>query len=289
MSKNKLIGLELDLNNLVYLFNNNRLPKKIILSGKKGIGKSLLARNFLYKIFKDERTKNLIDKEMHTNVLNIKKNNDKKFIEIDQIREIVKFMNKSSFDNKSRFIVIDDTEFLNINSSNALLKSLEEPNHNVYFFLIYNSDKKILDTIKSRCVEIKINLKHENVKIIVNNYFDENIYDRINYSLINFYTTPDFIISLIIYLKENNLNISETNINELIKNILNNKHYNKHTFTNQYLNYIIELFFYNNINITKNLSYKLKKYYYSKLSNINKFNLDYESFFLEFKDDLLSE
>jgi len=33
----------------------------------------------------------------------------------------------------------------------------------------------------------------------------------------------------------------------------------------------------------------MKKYYYSKLSNIRKFNLDYESFFLEFKDNLLSE
>ena len=36
-------------------------------------------------------------------------------------------------------------------------------------------------------------------------------------------------------------------------------------------------------------SYKIKEYYYSKLSNVKKFNLDYETFFLEFKDKLLSE
>jgi len=30
-------------------------------------------------------------------------------------------------------------------------------------------------------------------------------------------------------------------------------------------------------------------YYYSKFSNVRKFNLDYETFFLEFKDKLLSE
>ena len=57
----------------------------------------------------------------------------------------------------------------------------------------------------------------------------------------------------------------------------------------EYLNYFIELFFYNHINITKKISYKVKEYYYSKLSNVNKFNLDYETFFLEFEDKLLSE
>ena len=33
---------------------------------------------------------------------------------------------------------------------------------------------------------------------------------------------------------------------------------------------------------------KVKEYYYSKLSNVKKFNLDYETFFLEFEDNLLN-
>ena len=41
--------------------------------------------------------------------------------------------------------------------------------------------------------------------------------------------------------------------------------------------------------VRKKLSYKVKEYYYSKLSNVKRFNLDYETFFLEFKDKLLSE
>ena len=285
----KLIGHDFNLQNLLFLYKSNKLPTKILLSGKKGIGKSLIVQNFLLKIFDDKDSNLLIKNQSHTNVLYVKKKSDKKYIEIDQIREIVKFTNQSAFNNKSRFIIIDDAEFLNINSSNALLKSLEEPNYNVYFFLIYNSDNKILDTIKSRCLEIKINIKKEDVELIVNNYFNNNIYDKLNESLVNFYSTPNFVISLIIYLDQNNLEISDINIKGLIKYIIDNKHYNKHSFTEEYLNYIIELFFYNHINITKNFSYKLKKYYYSKLSNIKKFNLDYESFFLEFKDNLLSE
>ena len=47
---------------------------------------------------------------------------------------MIKFQNHSSFNNKERFIIIEDAENLNINSSNALLKSIEEPNNNLFFF-----------------------------------------------------------------------------------------------------------------------------------------------------------
>ena len=80
---------------------------------------------------------------------------DKKNIEIDQIRELIGFCNKSSFNDKPRFVIIDDIEYLNLNSSNALLKILEEPNNGIYFILINNSSK-ILSTIKSRCLTFNI-------------------------------------------------------------------------------------------------------------------------------------
>tara|TARA_Y100001936_G_scaffold102833_1_gene101184 strand:+ start:511 stop:1380 length:870 start_codon:yes stop_codon:yes gene_type:complete len=288
MSVNNLIGHKVYLNNLEHLYKENKLPNKILLSGYKGIGKALLVKNFLYKVFDDDNSHVLINNNSHPNILNIKKKDDKKIIEIDQIREIIKFTNQSSFNNKSRFIVIDDVEYLNISSSNALLKSLEEPNFNVNFFLVYNSNLKILDTIKSRCIEIKINLNQEDTKLIVNKYFDDEVYENINDSLSNFYSTPNFLILLVNYLKENDLSLVDTNINVLIRNIIVNKHYNKNIFVKDYLNYIIELFFYNHINITKEISYKVKEYYYTKLLNIRKFNLDYETFFLEFEDNLLN-
>ena len=288
MSVNDLIGHKEYLNNLEYLYKENKLPNKILLSGNKGIGKALLVKNFLYKVFDDNNSHVLINNNSHPNILNIKKKDDKKIIEIDQIREIIKFTNQSSFNNKSKFIIIDDVEYLNTSSSNALLKSLEEPNINVNFILVYNSNLQILDTIKSRCIEIKINLNQEYTKLIVNKYFEDNLYDNINNSLSNFYSTPKFLILLVYYLKENDLSLVDTNINFLIKNIIVNKHYNKNTFVKDNLNYIIELFFYNHINITKKISYKVKEYYYNKLLNIRKFNLDYETFFLEFEDNLLN-
>tara|TARA_Y100000766_G_scaffold117806_1_gene101235 strand:+ start:548 stop:1417 length:870 start_codon:yes stop_codon:yes gene_type:complete len=289
MSENKLIGHNSYLENFVSLYKYDKLPNKILMSGKKGIGKSLLINNFLLKIFNSNNDHELITNMTHPNILNIKKTNDKKNIEIDQIREVVKFTNQSSFNNKARFIIIDDAEFLNINSSNALLKNLEEPNENVFFILIFNSDMSLLDTIKSRCIEFKINISNENIELIVNNYFKDNIYTKINSDLINYYSTPLFLISLLNYMNENELSISNTSIDDLLINLINNKHYNKQDFIRDNLNTIIELFFYNHINKTKKLTYKIKEYYYSKFSNVRKFNLDYETFFLEFKDKLLSE
>ena len=289
MSENKLIGHNSYLENFVSLYKYDKLPSKILISGKKGIGKSLLINNFLLKIFNSNNDQRLITNMTHPNILNIKKTNDKKNIEIDQIREVVKFTNQSSFNNKARFIIIDDAEFLNINSSNALLKNLEEPNENVFFILIFNSDMSLLDTIKSRCIEFKINISNENIELIVNNYFNDNIYTKINSDLINYYSTPLFLISLLNYMNENELSISNTSIDDLLINLINNKHYNKQDFIRDNLNTIIELFFYNHINKTKKLTYKIKEYYYSKFSNVRKFNLDYETFFLEFKDKLLSE
>ena len=289
MSENKLIGHNSYLENFVSLYKYDKLPSKILISGKKGIGKSLLINNFLLKIFNSNNDHELITNMTHPNILNIKKTNDKKNIEIDQIREVVKFTNQSSFNNKARFIIIDDAEFLNINSSNALLKNLEEPNENVFFILIFNSDMSLLDTIKSRCIEFKINISNENIELIVNNYFKDNIYTKINSDLINYYSTPLFLISLLNYMNENELSISNTSIDDLLINLINNKHYNKQDFIRDNLNTIIELFFYNHINKTKKLTYKIKEYYYSKFSNVRKFNLDYETFFLEFKDKLLSD
>ena len=130
-----------------------------------------------------------------------------------------------------------------------------------------------------------------NLNLFVHKYFhyNENIYEQINSNLINYYSTPFFLISLINYMNEFELSVSETTVDDLLVNLINNKHYIKQEFIRDNLNMIIELFFYKHINTTKKLSYKVKEYYYSKLSNVKKFNLDYETFFLEFKDKLLSE
>ena len=168
-----LYGLKKELIRFVELFKNSKLPSKILLSGEKGIGKCTLAyhlinfilsnnENFSYNL--DSLTINpentsykLIQNNSNTNFHLIDIDNEKKNIDISQIRQLIDVLNKSSFNSKPRFILIDNIENLNINSVNALLKILEEPNENTYFILI-NSNKKIYSTILSRCLEFKIAL-----------------------------------------------------------------------------------------------------------------------------------
>ena len=60
---------------------------------------------------------------------------------------------------KDRFIILDDIELFNLNSLNALLKIIEEPTQKNYFILINNKTRPLLETLKSRALEIKIFLK----------------------------------------------------------------------------------------------------------------------------------
>jgi len=78
MPKDILIGHKLHLNNFISLFEKNKLPTKILLSGKKGIGKSLLVKQFLFKVLEDKNSNLLIENETHNNILNIKKKKIKK-------------------------------------------------------------------------------------------------------------------------------------------------------------------------------------------------------------------
>jgi len=180
---------------------------------------------------------------------------------------MIKFTNQTSFNNDRRFIIIENVNLLGINSANALLKSIEEPNNKIHFILINNSEFKVLETIKSRCLEFKLNLINSEVMEIVNYYFNSDKYNDINLDFINNYNSPSFLISLVNFLETNDLSIKECNIEDLLAYIIKNKLYTSDEFIKEYLNLFIELFFYKNINNTKKLSFKIKKYFKFALSD----------------------
>ena len=178
----KLFGYKENFNHLANLFNKANLPSKIILSGPEGIGKSTFAYHFINyalsmdesdaydidknEIFSTNKSFNLLNNKTHPNFFSVDLIEAKKNIEISQIRSMIEYTNKSSFNNKPRFILINNIEFLNINSANALLKVLEEPNKGVFFILIHNNSKKIKDTITSRCINFKLNLSFNEINKI---------------------------------------------------------------------------------------------------------------------------
>ena len=302
---NQLVGHDNLFKHLIELFNKKILPNKILLSGEKGIGKCLFSTHFVnYILSLDEDNKYnlnnflintnnksfiLFNNNIHPNILLIKKKNDKKNIDILQIREMIQFQNNSSFNNKSKFIIIDNVGDLNINSTNALLKSIEHPNNKVFYILTHNTGELIQDTLRSRCIQFKIHLCKTSCKLVINNYFNKNIYDSLSHDVINYYNNPSFVISLIEYLNNNSLDCQNVRIEDILKLIIKNKDYIKNKFINNNINLFVELFFYKKINYTNNIAFKIKQYFNIKLNHVIKYNLDMESFFLEFQQRLLSE
>ncbi len=175
----QLFGLEKNFNFLSSLYLKDKLPKVLMLSGFKGIGKSTLINHLLFSIFDKQnynKTKYTLSDSsslykkleggIFQNILYLK-GSDFKSLKVDDIRNLKSIILQSSIINKDRFIILDDIELFNINSLNALLKIIEEPGNN-YFVLINNKTKPLIDTIKSRAIEIKIILKEKNRIEIIN-------------------------------------------------------------------------------------------------------------------------
>jgi DNA polymerase-3 subunit delta' len=167
----KLVGLDTYFNEMLKLYENKKFPKVLLLCGDKGIGKFTLVAHFINYIFsKEEKIPyNVKDKIINENssFYNLLLNkttqdvifveaSEKKNIKIDEIRSLKSTLANSTLSDKPRFTIIDEVEFLNVNSVNALLKTLEEPTVNNFFILINNKQADLIETISSRCLKTNV-------------------------------------------------------------------------------------------------------------------------------------
>ncbi len=295
-----LYGLDKQLNEFINLYHKKKLPNKILLSGSKGIGKSTLSYHLInyilsidedYKydikkltINKKNKSFKLIQNKSNPNFTLIDIYPDKKLIDISQIRDLIKDMNKSSFNSKPRFVLLDNIEFLNLSSINALLKILEEPTNNTYFILI-NSNKKILSTVRSRCLNYSISLTNKQSIDISNELLNDNIDRLINKDLLDYYFTPGKIYKLINFSKDNDIDLKSIDLKNLLLFMVNKSYYkNDNTFKFVVLD-LIELFLLNKFSFEYSNFFT---YFLKRLEKINKFNLDEETLFLEVKNKILN-
>lgn len=76
-------------------------------------------------------------------------------IKKETIQEIIKIFNYSALEQAGiKVYVINGIDLLTLEATNSLLKFLEEPNKNTYAFLLTTNKKKVIDTIKSRCLNV---------------------------------------------------------------------------------------------------------------------------------------
>lgn len=92
----------------------------------------------------------------------IKKDDKEKNISIKTIRLLIKDMYLRPTNGKIKIYIIKDSENLSIESSNALLKSIEEAKDYIILIFTTNNAYSLLKTIRSRCQIISFKSQIEN-------------------------------------------------------------------------------------------------------------------------------
>jgi len=281
--KNSLVLFELGnkLDFFIKLYNLKKLPKVLMLTGKKGIGKFTLINHLLNYIY-DKNNYDLKKKSINNqtefykqylnnifpNIIYLSGNNFKN-VKIDDIRDLKSTILKTTISKKERFIVLDDIELFNTNSLNALLKIIEEPPPNNYFILINSKTKPLIETIYSRSLEIKILLTNATrIKVIESLIKKNNLKVFIDFNSSNL--TPGNFLSFNKIYEENKINVDGgflKNLEILLNLYKKDKNIN---FINIIL-FLTDCYFYN---LQEKKTDNIEKVIENKsfvISNINKF------------------
>ena len=205
-----IIGHEANKKFLHDSVDNDKISHAYLFVGQKGIGKSLIAKEFSKEILKTENLNSCPDFKYIT------KKEDKKDIVIEQIRkDLIDDVYLAPISTDKKVYIIDEAENLNIASQNALLKTLEEPPTYVCIILVSSNISSFLPTILSRVDIVNFcNIEDDELnKFIIDKYktkIDDNLLSFIDGS-----------IGQAVNIIENNLQEVYTNINKLFEYIIN--------------------------------------------------------------------
>lgn len=147
---------------------NQSLRHAYLITGPRGVGKANLAIRFIQSLTCPEGSSSgnpclvcptckRVGRLEHPDLFPIQVGEDSKQIKIDQIRELIPSLSLSPYEADRRFGLLLDFENANSRAQNSLLKTLEEPPGSVILVLTSITADALLDTITSRCEEIKLN------------------------------------------------------------------------------------------------------------------------------------
>jgi len=87
---------------------------------------------------------------VHPDFAYVSRNPKRAEVLIDQVRDLIERMGVRPMRANQRVVTIDDAETLNLSAQNALLKTLEEPPGHAIVFVISDSERALIDTVRSR-------------------------------------------------------------------------------------------------------------------------------------------
>jgi DNA polymerase-3 subunit delta' len=145
------------------LLAQNRLPHALLLSGSKNIGKRTFAMVLAQRLLCNHPGStacgacqgcHLMQSANHPDFHLLEPMEKAKVIKIEQVRERVAALSQTSQQGGAQVVLLCPAEDMNVAAANALLKTLEEPQGQVFFLLVSHQPSSLPATIRSRCQSI---------------------------------------------------------------------------------------------------------------------------------------
>lgn len=154
-----LIGHRAQLSFLRRSFENGRLVHAYLLVGPEAVGKKEVAAELANWVL--GRKEGGTDLSQDFQIKFVERTYDEKTgkkhkdILIKQIHEVREYLSHHAFISSYKVVIIDEAENMNVEASNALLKTLEEPSEKSLIILLVSNEKNLLPTIVSRCQVVR--------------------------------------------------------------------------------------------------------------------------------------
>ena len=143
----------------------NRISNSYLFSGPRGVGRALCAKAFIMSLMCESKSDEgdacgycitcmKIGALEHPDINWIKPEKNKA-IKVDQVREAKDRLSLKPYQAPVSVCVLEDAHMMTEESSNALLKVLEEPPGAGFIILITDKKELLLSTVRSRCAEVR--------------------------------------------------------------------------------------------------------------------------------------
>lgn len=151
---------------LLDALRKDHLAHGLLIYGHNGVGKMHFAKALGYRLLCDHPQQDSVYGSLpcghcnncmlnkagtHPDFLVVEPEEQGKAIKVDQIRELNHFVAQTSQMSGKKVVIIEPADAMNVNSSNALLKTLEEPSGDTHLILVVDSLSSLMATIRSRC------------------------------------------------------------------------------------------------------------------------------------------
>lgn len=129
------------------VISGGQVAQSYLFVGPEDLGKATIALTFAHHLMASVNTEG---ERPNSDLHILQREEGKKSISIEKIRELIKTLSLSSFLDSYKIGIIREADTLTIEAQNALLKTLEEPREKIVLILLAKSEDNLLPTILSR-------------------------------------------------------------------------------------------------------------------------------------------